>query len=799
MEQYVLSKEEMQYLGYYTEPDGHIYATNESETKTIWFMDCEMVETTLGLEVAIIGFGKAKDSTDKTYTIYDKYDSYSLKVEPKGAIINYMTHITGLTHWSCFDMTYEQGIEFMLKHIMKDDIIVGHHLYNDMKALNMYHQNIIDCCMIFYHPDGPPSYYSLKELTATYLKQHIQNREHDPIEDGTAAYNLVKLCIDNGYVKTHWQKLEITFNEHIFEHISFALGSLYKFTISILNTQNKSCVYGRDYNVIVILDEKKVINGTIIRYGNINITLYDIEYFYNMINNDIIWIIETIYYSNASQYISFYNKHRKDNIESSNIKLRQSIGYESSRKISLGKKYFMKGNIQEAIMQTYTGIQYIESAQQIVMHNYIYKDDILYNKTRNCFKNIDIDIDKDKYKTYDEFKKLWYPLYHKIYKEFNLMVPKIKDTQHTYMFPACRLRKNFNIKMHILKIIQRNEESKLIEAYPEYKNYIDKVKNELKEFTEKMDKIYMDIINIYKERKDFAKKIKEYDSKYHKYLFSRYDNINPYLFFKSLNVKRLYADLENDKAKDIKSTKRYDGEMTDRYDKYSDNIKKWNNEQNEKAKQVILDDVIDMKKIKYVGGLDISFDKSNDTIGVSYITIYDLQENKIVYEDHMKVSLTVPYISGYLGFREVPTYIDILKKVQAEKPEFYPQILMIDGFGILHYRAYGSASQLGIEASIPTIGVGKTLLNIDGLVECQIKDRFRKECKNVGDYIKLIGDSGKVHGVAYKSSKDILNPIYISIGHMISLESCIDIVKRTTKYRIPEPIRNSDIKSKHFL
>jgi deoxyinosine 3'endonuclease (endonuclease V) len=124
---------------------------------------------------------------------------------------------------------------------------------------------------------------------------------------------------------------------------------------------------------------------------------------------------------------------------------------------------------------------------------------------------------------------------------------------------------------------------------------------------------------------------------------------------------------------------------------------------------------------------------------------------------------------------------------------------MIDGFGILHYRAYGSASQLGMETSIPSIGIGKTLLNIDGLDEYMIKERFRKECKNVGDYIKLIGNSGKVYGVAYKSAKDTSNPIYISIGHMISLESCIDIVYKTTKYRIPEPIRNSDIKSKLYL
>jgi len=213
----------------------------------------------------------------------------------------------------------------------------------------------------------------------------------------------------------------------------------------------------------------------------------------------------------------------------------------------------------------------------------------------------------------------------------------------------------------------------------------------------------------------------------------------------------------------------------------------------------VTNDQIDVNKIRYVGGLDISFDPMDDTKGVGYITIYDLIDKKIVYEDHKKATLCVPYISGFLGFREVTEYMEILKKVKNDKPEYFPDVLMIDGFGILHHRGFGSASHIGYESQIPTIGVAKTLLYIDGLNEQTVKEKFRQECKKTGDYVDLIGESGTLYGVGYKSTSESLKPIYISVGHNISLESCIKIVNMCTKYRIPEPIRNSDIKSKLFM
>jgi deoxyinosine 3'endonuclease (endonuclease V) len=228
-------------------------------------------------------------------------------------------------------------------------------------------------------------------------------------------------------------------------------------------------------------------------------------------------------------------------------------------------------------------------------------------------------------------------------------------------------------------------------------------------------------------------------------------------------------------------------------------ITDWTNYQIENADKVSQIDNFDIDKIKYVGGLDISFSKEDQNIVCGYLTIIDYITGNIVYEDHYNTKMDIPYISGYLGFREVPIYAILIEKLKQNNIELIPDVIMVDGFGILHQRCFGSASHLGIICDLPTIGVGKTLLQLDGLKENSIKKMVKKQCKQKGDYVYLIGNSKKEYGAALKSSTDSTNPIYVSIGHKITLDSAIKIVSHMCKYRIPEPIRNSDIKSKLYF
>lgn len=227
-------------------------------------------------------------------------------------------------------------------------------------------------------------------------------------------------------------------------------------------------------------------------------------------------------------------------------------------------------------------------------------------------------------------------------------------------------------------------------------------------------------------------------------------------------------------------------------------LQEWTRFQIENATKVIEIDTFNVDDIVLIGGLDISFDKEDETRGCAYITIYNIQTHKVVHEIYQVCTLTVPYVSGYLGFREVALYLPLLERLKGT--EFYPDVLMVDGFGILHHRGFGSASHIGVVLDIPTIGVGKTLLCMDGLDEAEVKSAFRSECKSAGDFIYLTGASAapqhKVYGAALKSAGSCVNPIFVTVGHKISLSTAIALTMRCSKYRIPEPIRNSDIKSK---
>ncbi|XP_078162096.1 endonuclease V family protein isoform X2 [Carex rostrata] len=166
------------------------------------------------------------------------------------------------------------------------------------------------------------------------------------------------------------------------------------------------------------------------------------------------------------------------------------------------------------------------------------------------------------------------------------------------------------------------------------------------------------------------------------------------------------------------------------------------------------------ERLRFVGGTDISFLKEDPSIACAALVILEIGTLKIVHEEFDLVRLDVPYIPGFLAFREAPILSRILEKMKADGNPFYPQLLMVDGNGVLHPRGFGLACHIGVLANLPTIGVGKNAL---------------------------------------RPGPGSLKPVYISIGHRVSLDSAITLVKMCSKFRIPEPTRQADIRSKVFL
>ena len=203
-------------------------------------------------------------------------------------------------------------------------------------------------------------------------------------------------------------------------------------------------------------------------------------------------------------------------------------------------------------------------------------------------------------------------------------------------------------------------------------------------------------------------------------------------------------------------------------------------------------------ELKYIAGMDISAIKHNPNIAVSALVICD-RNLKIVYEDYKLVKMDEPYIPGFLAFREVKHLVNLINDLKTNHPEYIPQVILVDGNGILHTKGFGLASHLGVLIDLPTIGCSKNVFNVDGINKIKVKEIANKFLNKGGDYYPLIGDSGEQWGWAYRSNDESKNPMIISLGHKISNETALKIVKISTIHRIPQPIRYSDKISRRLV
>jgi len=97
------------------------------------------------------------------------------------------------------------------------------------------------------------------------------------------------------------------------------------------------------------------------------------------------------------------------------------------------------------------------------------------------------------------------------------------------------------------------------------------------------------------------------------------------------------------------------------------------------------------------------------------------------------------------------------------------------------------------------LGSQKNLLYIDGLNREDVNARCRDKLLAGGDYLPLVGNSGTVWGAALRGTDENSNQVYVSVGHRISLETTMKVVHKCCKYRIPEPTRQADLRSREFI
>lgn len=188
--------------------------------------------------------------------------------------------------------------------------------------------------------------------------------------------------------------------------------------------------------------------------------------------------------------------------------------------------------------------------------------------------------------------------------------------------------------------------------------------------------------------------------------------------------------------------------------------------------------MLNINKVRYIAGFDSSY-RGNTQYAV--VVVYDVHSRITVERAHSTVEVNVPYIPGLLAFRELPGYIKAYNKLRVK-----PEIMLVDGHGLTHPRAFGIASHLGLVLDKPSIGVAKS--HLYGTV---INQSNRKLVKAHG---RIVGEILVHEG----------EQIYISIGYKIKLEDAVEIVKRllVPGRKLPLPIQIADeyskiIKSRH--
>ena len=183
----------------------------------------------------------------------------------------------------------------------------------------------------------------------------------------------------------------------------------------------------------------------------------------------------------------------------------------------------------------------------------------------------------------------------------------------------------------------------------------------------------------------------------------------------------------------------------------------------------------DVARLRLVVGLDAAF-SSDGQVCVAAGVLWDVEDRAVVEERTACRRVYLPYIPGLLSFREAPALLSVLRKFKIR-----PDILMCDGQGLAHPRGFGIACHMGILTDLPVIGCAKSLLV--GVHDALDSHRGARQAlwfrdQRVGTVLR---------------TRERVRPVYVSIGHRISLSSAEELVLAcATRYRLPEPTRLAD-------
>jgi len=193
------------------------------------------------------------------------------------------------------------------------------------------------------------------------------------------------------------------------------------------------------------------------------------------------------------------------------------------------------------------------------------------------------------------------------------------------------------------------------------------------------------------------------------------------------------------------------------------NIEALKEEQKKLAKLVLTKNAFDFSLASTFCGITTALiPKTNEILAATVI----LNDNLEVIESKYDIKkIKFPYIPTFRAYRELPVMISAYEKIEEQ-----PDVIFIEAHGICHPRGLGLASHFGVYANKPVISITKNVL--------VGKEKNNEVVLNKKIVAKSI------------ATKEGSNPIYVSTGHLISLNTAIEITKKCLKHphKLPEPL-----------
>ena len=207
--------------------------------------------------------------------------------------------------------------------------------------------------------------------------------------------------------------------------------------------------------------------------------------------------------------------------------------------------------------------------------------------------------------------------------------------------------------------------------------------------------------------------------------------------------------------------------------------------QNELGNRINLADTFDIGSLKLVAGVDLAYwQQDGEEFAVCCIVVIDYETHEVVEKQHSSGKIDVPYMPGFLAFRELPLVLQT-----AQLLEKTPELYIFDGNGYLHPRHMGIATHASFYLNKPTVGIAKTYFRVDENTD------YTEPENEEGSFTDIV-IGGEVYGRALRTHKDI-KPVFISVGNSISIDTACDIALALTEKEshIPLPTRLADLET----